>query len=150
MVSAIEIVSLEAPCNNARQVPLRRDWAERHDPRRFGLMDLVAGIGNIYASEALHLARLSPFRAASTLATPEGAPRAACLRLVAAVKSVLRRAVRLKESDRAGRQAAPAPSPECFRPAGRRSTALCVSGDVLLKRSLIGCNPAYYTELESV
>ena len=30
---------------------------------------VVAGIGNIYASEALHLARLSPFRLASTIVT---------------------------------------------------------------------------------
>ena len=51
---------------------------------------VVAGLGNIYASEALHLAGLSPFRRASTLATPAGAPRAGCARLAAAIKSVLR------------------------------------------------------------
>src|SRR5205814_441912 len=56
--------------------------------------------GNIYASEALHLARLSPFRRASTIATPNGRPRPGCDRLVAAIKSVLRRAIVLKESAR--------------------------------------------------
>jgi formamidopyrimidine-DNA glycosylase len=76
--------------------------AGRRIPLKPALLDqrIVAGIGNIYASEALHLARLSPFRAASTLATARGAPRAECVRLAAAIKSVLRRAIRLKESDR--------------------------------------------------
>ena len=41
---------------------------------------LVAGVGNIYASEALHHARLSPRRRASTIATPAGAPREAAFR----------------------------------------------------------------------
>jgi formamidopyrimidine-DNA glycosylase len=57
---------------------------------------VVAGLGNIYASEALHLARLSPFREATTLMTSSGRPSAAARALVAAIKSVLRRAVRLK------------------------------------------------------
>ena len=54
---------------------------------------LVAGVGNIYASEALYHARLSPRRRASTIATPAGAPREAAVTLVAAVKAVLRKAV---------------------------------------------------------
>src|SRR5215470_3796323 len=76
--------------------------ANRRISLKVALLDqrVVAGIGNIYASEALHLARLSPFRLASTLATPSGAPRGAgCERLAAAIKSVLRRAIQLKESD---------------------------------------------------
>src|SRR5262249_54039903 len=36
---------------------------------------VVAGLGNIYASEALHLAGLSPTRKASSIATPSGKPR---------------------------------------------------------------------------
>jgi formamidopyrimidine-DNA glycosylase len=63
---------------------------------------VVAGIGNIYASEALHLARLSPFRPASTMATAAGTPRPVCERLVVAIKSVLRRAIALKDSGRHG------------------------------------------------
>jgi formamidopyrimidine-DNA glycosylase len=54
---------------------------------------LVAGIGNIYASEALHHAALSPRRRASTIATPSGAPRDAAARLAAGIKAVLRKAV---------------------------------------------------------
>ena len=54
---------------------------------------VVAGLGNIYASEALHLAGLSPKRRASTIATPSGAPRDAAFRLTAAIKDVLQRAI---------------------------------------------------------
>ena len=54
---------------------------------------VVAGLGNIYASEALHVAELSPMRRASTIATPSGAPREAAVRLVAAIKLVLERAI---------------------------------------------------------
>jgi formamidopyrimidine-DNA glycosylase len=75
---------------------------KRRMPLKVALLDqrIVAGIGNIYASEALNLARLSPFRAASTLATAGGAPRGGCSALVEAIKSVLRRAIKLKESER--------------------------------------------------
>jgi formamidopyrimidine-DNA glycosylase len=54
---------------------------------------VVAGLGNIYASEALHVAGLSPSRRASTLATRTGAPREAAHRLAAAIKRVLESAV---------------------------------------------------------
>ena len=54
---------------------------------------IVAGLGNIYVSEALHLAGLSPKRRASTIATPAGAPREAAFRLTAAIKDVLQRAI---------------------------------------------------------
>src|SRR5882724_13696033 len=50
---------------------------------------VVAGLGNIYVVEALYLARLSPLRRASTIATPSGAPRPAAFRLAAAIKKVL-------------------------------------------------------------
>ena len=54
---------------------------------------LVAGVGNIYASEALHHARLSPRRRASTIATSSAAPRESAFRLAAGIKTVLRKAV---------------------------------------------------------
>ena len=57
---------------------------------------VVAGLGNIYAAEALFLARLSPERQASTIATPSGAPKPAAVRLVAAIKQVLEEAVARK------------------------------------------------------
>ena len=56
----------------------------------------VAGLGNIYASEALHLAHLSPLRRASTLATPSGRPRPHAARLAAAIKDGLRQAIARK------------------------------------------------------
>jgi formamidopyrimidine-DNA glycosylase len=55
---------------------------------------VVAGLGNIYVSEALHVARLSPQRRASTIATPSGGPRDTACRLAAAIKQVLGDAVR--------------------------------------------------------
>jgi formamidopyrimidine-DNA glycosylase len=54
---------------------------------------LVAGVGNIYASEALHHAGLSPRRRASTIATAAGAPREGALRLAAGIKAVLQKAI---------------------------------------------------------
>jgi formamidopyrimidine-DNA glycosylase len=54
---------------------------------------VVAGIGNIYASEALHVARLSPRRRAGIVATPAGAPRDSAHRLAAAIKQVLNEAI---------------------------------------------------------
>ena len=62
---------------------------------KVALMDqrVVAGLGNIYVSEALHVARLSPHRKASTIATATGAPRDAAHRLAAAIKQVLEEAI---------------------------------------------------------
>ena len=54
---------------------------------------VVAGLGNIYAAEALHRARLSPFRRASTIATRTGAPRDGATRLVPAIQAVLEEAI---------------------------------------------------------
>ncbi|HZB26801.1 MAG TPA: bifunctional DNA-formamidopyrimidine glycosylase/DNA-(apurinic or apyrimidinic site) lyase [Vicinamibacterales bacterium] len=54
---------------------------------------VVAGLGNIYVSEALHRAGLSPMRRASTLATRSGAPRRAAQLLAAAIKQVLEDAI---------------------------------------------------------
>jgi formamidopyrimidine-DNA glycosylase len=54
---------------------------------------VVAGLGNIYVSEALHVAHLSPLRQASTIATASGAPKPAAVRLAAAIKQVLEEAV---------------------------------------------------------
>jgi formamidopyrimidine-DNA glycosylase len=65
---------------------------------------VVAGLGNIYASEALHRAGLSPRRRSSTIATASGRPAPGAVRLAAAIKTVLREAIARKErSYRAGR-----------------------------------------------
>jgi formamidopyrimidine-DNA glycosylase len=60
---------------------------------------VVAGLGNIYASEALHVAGLSPGRPASILATPTGAPREAAYRLAAAIKQILENAISRRSDD---------------------------------------------------
>jgi formamidopyrimidine-DNA glycosylase len=75
---------------------LARACAGKRAALKVALLDqqLVAGLGNIYASEALHLAGLSPRRRASTIATSTGAPRERAFRLAAAIKAVLRKAVK--------------------------------------------------------
>ena len=54
---------------------------------------VVAGLGNIYVCEALHRARLSPKRRASTIATKAGVPHERAQRLVDAIKAVLADAI---------------------------------------------------------
>src|SRR6185436_1206658 len=56
---------------------LARACAGKRTSLKAALLDqqVVAGLGNIYAVEALHVAGLSPLRRASTIATPAGAPR---------------------------------------------------------------------------
>ena len=72
----------------------RACWGKRTS-LKVALLDqrVVAGLGNIYASEALHVAGLSPHRQASTIATRGGAPRPAAYRLADAIKHVLTRAI---------------------------------------------------------
>jgi formamidopyrimidine-DNA glycosylase len=55
---------------------------------------VVAGLGNIYVCEALHRARLSPKRSASTLAMKSGKPTPRAEKLVAAIKDVLNDAIK--------------------------------------------------------
>jgi len=70
--------------------------ARRKTSLKSALMDqrVIAGLGNIYVVEALHRARLSPKRLASTLVTNTGAPRPTLYELVDAIKEVLREAIR--------------------------------------------------------
>ena len=82
---------------------LARACRGRKTALKIALLDqrVVAGLGNIYAAEALHLANLSPHRRASTIATPAGAPRDSAVRLAAAIKKVLIRAIarQLRDDD---------------------------------------------------
>jgi formamidopyrimidine-DNA glycosylase len=55
---------------------------------------VVAGLGNIYVCEALHRARLSPKRKASTIASRAGAPNERAEQLVAAIRAVLEDAIK--------------------------------------------------------
>lgn len=74
---------------------LARACRGKKTPLKAALLDqrVVAGLGNIYAAEALHRAGLSPERKASTIATVSGAPRDAARRLAAAITQVLTEAV---------------------------------------------------------
>jgi formamidopyrimidine-DNA glycosylase len=100
---------------------------------------VVAGLGNIYAGEALHVAGLSPKRRASTIATASGAPRDAAFRLSAAIKQVLEQAI-ARQSSRDDYRASPflvyeragerCPTKDCVgtirrRVEGGRSTFYC-------------------------
>ena len=69
--------------------------AGRKTSLKVALLDqsVVAGLGNIYACEALHVARLSPKRRASTVATQSGGPRPAADALAAAIRVVLQDAI---------------------------------------------------------
>jgi formamidopyrimidine-DNA glycosylase len=117
------------------------------------LMDqrVIAGLGNIYACEALFQARLRPTRSAACLATPTGKPTSHAVRLVEAIKTVLERALAaggstLRDYRRAdgkegafqhefavyGREGEPCPTPGCRgivrrSVQGGRSTFYCPS-----------------------
>jgi formamidopyrimidine-DNA glycosylase len=96
---------------------LARACHRRKVPIKVALLDqsVVAGVGNIYASEACFEARISPKRKASTIATSTGAPRPQARALAAAVVKVLERAIarpeaRFKVYERAG---TPCPRRNC-------------------------------------
>jgi formamidopyrimidine-DNA glycosylase len=100
---------------------------------------VVAGLGNIYASEALHHAALSPLRTASSIATATGKPRAPAERLAAGIKAVLSGAIRRSESAYGShrfrvyeREGQPCPRPGCDGTIrritqGARSTYYCAT-----------------------
>lgn len=77
-------------------VALTRALDRRKTSLKIALSDqrVVAGLGNIYVSEALYRARLSPKRRASTLVTRTGEPRPALFELAAAIREVLKQAIR--------------------------------------------------------
>ena len=79
---------------------LARACKSRKVSLKVALLDqrIVAGLGNIYASEALHHAGLSPLRKASTIATAAGAPRPAAIDLARSIKTVLTSAIKRRES----------------------------------------------------
>jgi formamidopyrimidine-DNA glycosylase len=86
---------------------LARRCRGRKAPLKSVLLDqrVVAGLGNIYAVEALHIAGLSPQRLASTIATRSGTPRDTAGRLVRAIKQVLNDAIARQSTGAAYRPA---------------------------------------------
>jgi formamidopyrimidine-DNA glycosylase len=75
---------------------LARACAHKKTSLKAALSDqrVVAGLGNIYVCEALYRARLSPKRAASTIASRSGAPNERAKRLAQAIRDVLNDAIR--------------------------------------------------------
>jgi formamidopyrimidine-DNA glycosylase len=67
----------------------------RTAPLKAALLDqrLIAGLGNIYASEALWRAGLSPRRLAGSIATASGKPTERAIRLATAVRTVIADAI---------------------------------------------------------
>jgi formamidopyrimidine-DNA glycosylase len=74
---------------------LARLFAGRKSPLKAALLDqsLIAGLGNIYVSEALHRAGLSPFLETGTIVNRDGKPSARATRLAGAIRDVLEDAV---------------------------------------------------------
>jgi formamidopyrimidine-DNA glycosylase len=72
----------------------RRAEGRRSDLKAF-LLDqrIVAGLGNIYVSEALQRAAISPHRSAACLSRAGGVPTDRCVRLVPAIREVLEAAI---------------------------------------------------------
>lgn len=70
---------------------LARALYRKRAPLKSALLDqrVIAGLGNIYVSEALHRARLSPRRAAGTLVSASLKPRPALTALVQAIRETL-------------------------------------------------------------
>jgi len=75
---------------------LANELGHRKTRLKIALLDqrVIAGLGNIYVCEALHRARLSPLRRASTLTTRTGEPKPALAVLVKAIQDVLKTAIR--------------------------------------------------------
>jgi formamidopyrimidine-DNA glycosylase len=75
---------------------LAQELRRRKTSLKIALSDqrVIAGLGNIYVSEALHRAGLSPKRRASTLVTKSGEPRPALHDLVKAIRETLKAAIR--------------------------------------------------------
>jgi len=106
---------------------------------KVALMDqrVVAGLGNIYASEALHRAHLSPRRRASTIATAAGAPRASAHLLAAAIKAVLNDAVE--------RTLTPSPRASRFRVYEREGARYRAKGcPGTIKRTVLAARSTYF------
>ena len=73
-----------APLLAGRKAPLKAMLGDQR---------IIAGLGNIYASEALWRAKLSPRRAAGSLVRARGRPTARLAGLVAAVRAVIADAI---------------------------------------------------------
>ena len=123
---------------------LARACKGRKTSLKAALLDqrVVAGLGNIYVSEALHQAALSPHRRASTIATRSGTPREAAARLAIAVKRVIATPLRARSIRCAIARRVPRLRPGASRAAG---VAAAASSGVARRPGvdvLLSCLPA--------
>jgi len=98
---------------------------------------VLAGVGNIYADEALFLARIRPTRRAGRLS------RAECRRMVAAVKRVLRRSIETggaSVSDPSGEEGPPLDERRVYGRAGEP----CRRCDTPIRRVVVGGRSAHF------
>lgn len=88
-------VGLEPLGNELDGAALARLFAGKAAPLKAALLDqtLIAGLGNIYVSEALHRAGLSPRRAAGSLVRKNGSPTERAELLAEVIRDVLEEAV---------------------------------------------------------
>ena len=94
--AAVSTLGAEPLARGFTAAALARELGRRKTSLKVALLDqrVIAGLGNIYVSEALHRARLSPKRRASTLVTKSGDPRPAVHDLVNAIQDVLKKAIK--------------------------------------------------------
>jgi formamidopyrimidine-DNA glycosylase len=88
-------LGLEPTGNELAAEALAHRFAGRSAPLKAALVDqtVIAGLGNIYACEALWRAGLSPRRPAGKLVAADGSPRQGLIRLVEAVREVIADAI---------------------------------------------------------
>jgi formamidopyrimidine-DNA glycosylase len=127
----------------------RRASGRTADLKAF-LMDqrIVAGLGNIYVSEALFRAKLAPHREASCLAKSRGGPSAGAERLAPAIRGVLEAAIAAGGStlrDFAHADGAPGGFQERFSAYGRIGEPCIRPGcRGIVQRSVRGGRSTYY------
>ena len=97
---SLRVMGPEPLSNEFDAAALARGCRGKRVSLKVALLDqrIVAGLGNIYASEALHHARLSPLRKAATIATATGKPKAHATQLAASIKAVLTSAIKRRET----------------------------------------------------
>jgi len=88
-------VGVEPLGNRFDATHLAKQLAGRRTPLKAALLDqrIVAGLGNIYVSEALHRAGLSPLRLAGSIVGDDARPTHDVERLVRAIRDVLEEAI---------------------------------------------------------
>ncbi|WP_404400769.1 bifunctional DNA-formamidopyrimidine glycosylase/DNA-(apurinic or apyrimidinic site) lyase [Pelagibacterium halotolerans] len=91
----LDILGPEPLGNTLNADFLGQAFMGRKSPVKSVLLDqrVIAGLGNIYVCEALHVAGIAPARIARTLATKTGRPRPALLALPGAIRMVLDSAI---------------------------------------------------------